>query len=1029
MNISRFSIRRPVFVSMVFLVIIILGLVSLSRLPIDLLPDMTYPTLNIYTTYENASPEEVEELISRPVEEAVAAVPGVEEVSSFSIEGRSTVRVTFSWGTDLDVAANDVRDRLDRAIPHLPENADRPVLRKYDPASSPIVILGAYGGVDQMQLRRTIDDRVKYRIERVPGVATVDVWGGLEREIHVDFLGDRVKALGLPLDGIVSSISEGNVNIPGGALDRGHLEVTVRTPGEYRSLADIRDTVVAVRDGAAVELRDIARVEESWAKVTRAVRINGVPGVRLAVLKQSGRNTVEVARGVLGEVEKINRDLPQIRLLAITDSSGYIKRSITNAGSAALYGGALAVLVLLFFLRNVSSTLVIATAIPISAIATFALMYFGGFTLNIMSLGGLALGVGMMVDGAIVVIENIFRLRSQGEAAREAAEKGSEEVANAIVAGTLTTLAVFLPIVFMRGMSGVMFKQLAYIVGFSLLCSLFVALTLVPMLSAKVLRGGGQWSSAKAPLLKAVYGAGERFLAAVDGAYLKLLHYALGHRLKVIAAAALVLAGSLALIPLVGVELMPSADEGEVRVYGEMDVGTRLEVLQDRFKSMEAVAEAEVPEARSIMTRLGPSGWRGGGSHTGHLRIALKPRSERHRSSREIADFLRVRLAGVPGMKIRTRSVQELFALRLISGDNEEKVQIDIRGHDLERADAIAEQVRREVAAVPGVTDVLLSRETGSPEELVLIDRHKAADMGLTVSRIADMVQTALTGKIASYYRDGGDEVPIRVKLKDSERMSLGEVLDLTVTNSKGQPVALKNVVSTAPRTGPMRIDRKNQERVITVSANISGRDAGSVLSDISERLRRVPVPANFSVSFGGEFEEQQKAFRELLLSLLLALALVYMVMASLYESLRHPFVVMFSVPLAAVGVVAALFMTGTTFNVQSYLGCIMLGGIVVNNAILLVDHINLLRRRDGMAVMEAIEEAGRRRLRPIMMTTLTTVVALLPLALGLGEAGEAQAPLARAVVGGLLSSALVTPVLIPVIYSLVEREGGRKGR
>jgi len=546
------------------------------------------------------------------------------------------------------------------------------------------------------------------------------------------------------------------------------------------------------------------------------------------------------------------------------------------------------------------------------------------------------------------------------------------------------------------------------------------------MLSARLLRDGGQGRSSRKPWLRALYGVGERFLAAVERSYLGLLHHALAHRARTVLVAALALGASVALVPLVGVEFMPSADEGEVRVYGDMEVGTRLDLLEERFRAIEAVVRAEVPEARSVMTRLGPSGWRGGGSHTGHLRIALKPVSERSRSSHQIAADLRKRLAGTPGMKIRTRSVQELFALRLISGDDEDKVQLDIRGHDLTRADALAERIKAEIEKVPGITDVNLSREAGSPEELVLIDRQKAADMGLTVSQIADTLQTVLTGKVASYYRDAGEEVPIRVKLKDAERSALGEVLDLKLTNADGEPVALKNVVRTAPRKGPMRIDRKNQERVVTVSANISGRDLGAILSEIDERLRGVPVPADFSVGFGGEYEEQKKAFRELLVGLFMALALVYMVMASLYESLRHPFVVMFSVPLAAVGVILTLFITGTTFNVQSYIGCIMLGGIVVNNAILLVDHINLLRRRDGMPLMEAIEEAGRRRLRPIMMTTLTTVVALVPLALGLGEGGEAQAPLARAVVGGLMSSAVVTPVLIPVIYSLME---GRRAK
>ncbi|MCK4742177.1 MAG: efflux RND transporter permease subunit, partial [Anaerolineales bacterium] len=464
---------------------------------------------------------------------------------------------------------------------------------------------------------------------------------------------------------------------------------------------------------------------------------------------------------------------------------------------------------------------------------------------------------------------------------------------------------------------------------------------------------------------------------------------------------------------------MPSTDEGEVRVNAEMDVGTRLDVLDEKFKIIETIVKNAVPETKNVVTYIGP-GWRRAGSHTGEMRIALKPQAERSRSSEEIAAALRRKLINIPGVAIRTRAGQGLFILRL-GTRGLERVQVEIRGYDLEAADILAERVKKVVEYVDGVTDARVSRESGSPEELIIIDRQKAADMKLTVSQIANMLQTVLSGTRASNYREGGDEYRILVKLKDAERMDLRDILDLTLTNADGQPVILRNVVQVRSHSGPVRIERKDQERFVTVSANISGRDMGSILADIRENLRSIPVPRNFGIVFGGDYEEQQKAFRELLLSFVLALVLVYMVMACLYESLRDPFVVMFSVPLAVIGVTLMLFLTKTTFNVQSFIGCIMLGGIVVNNAILLVDHTNLLRRRDGMAMREAIEEAGRRRLRPILMTAMTTVLALIPLALGLGEGGEAQAPLARAIIGGLLSSALITLVFIPTVYSIFE--------
>jgi len=1011
---------------MIFLIVIILGGVSFSRLPIDLMPDITYPTLSLFTSYGNASPEEIEELITRPIEEAMAAVPGVEEISSVSSEGSSSVRISFGWGIDLDSASNDIRDRLDRIIPSLPEDVERPRLRKFDPASFPILIMGAASDLDPIQTRRIIDDQIKYRIERVPGVASLDIWGGLEREIHVNLQPDKIKALGLPLDLILNKIRSENVDVPAGTIERGNFEVLIRTPGVYTNLEEIQNTVIAIRDGVSIQLKEIASVEDSWQKIRRIVRVNGKPGIRLSISKQSGKNTVQVAKAALKEIERIHRDIPQITLTPIIDSSEYIQNSISNVGRAAVYGGLLAVLVLLFFLRSFRSTTVIATAIPISIIATFALIYFGGFTLNIMTLGGLALGIGMLVDNAIVVLENIYRLQESGEKPIKAAINGTGEVTSAIIASTLTTLAVFLPLIFLRGMSGIMFRQFSYVIAFSLFCSLIVALTLVPMLSSKVLRVTNLANSTKQSLRLKLFQISGQFFINLEKRYKELLHYALNHRLLVLGIAFLLFIGSLSLIRFVGSEFMPASDEGEVRVTGEMEVGTRLGIIDDKFRTIAAIVEKNVPEIESMVESIGGSSFRGTGSHVGEMRISLVPQSQRSRSSEEIAANLRGKLAGIPGVITRTRAGQGFFLLRMGTSGGD-LVQIEIRGYDLEIADILAKQVKSLIENVEGITDAQVSRETGTPEEIIVIDRQKAADMKLTVSQIANTLETFLTGTQASNFREAGDEFWIRVKVKDAEKMSLDDILDLTLTNTDGQPVMLKNVVNVRPRKGPVRIERKDQERIITVSANISGRDMGSIMADIRDRIRTLPVPRDFTIVFSGDYEEQQKAFRELLFGLILALMLVYMVMASLYESLRDPFVVMFSIPLAAIGVILMLFFTNTTFNVQSYIGCIMLGGIVVNNAILLVDYTNLLRRRDKMPLREAIEEAGRRRLRPILMTATTTIMALIPLALGINEGGEAQAPMARAVIGGLFSSTLITLVIIPVVYSIFEGMGKKK--
>jgi len=1016
---SRFAVHHPVFTIMAVLIVMILGGISLSRLPIDLMPDVTYPTLSISTTYENASPREIEELITRPIEEAMSAVPGVEQVTSVSAEGQSQVRVSFTWATDLDSAANDVRDRLDRVAPRLPDEAERPFLRKFDLASFPILFLGASSKLDPVQMRLIIDEQIKYRIERLPGVASLDIAGGLDREIHVNLYADKIKALGIPLDQILQRIRAENVSVPAGTIERGVLDVTLRTPGEYTDLEALRNTVIVMRSGVPVQLKEIADVEDSWQKVRRIVKINGEPGVRMAVMKQSGMNTVQVASGVLKEIEKVNQDFPQIHVTPVLDTSNYIKNAINNVGTSILYGGILAVFILFVFLRNLRSTMVVAAAIPVSVIATFTLMYFSGFTLNLMTLGGLALGVGMLVDSAIVVLENIFRLNETGTPTRQAAIEGSEEVSAAIVASTLTTLVVFLPMIFVRGMAGVMFKQFIFVVSFALACSLASALTLVPMLSSLILKPASHAPAEKPGLLGMLFSLSGRFLKGLEDSYKQILAYALSHRKRVLLAASLLFGGSLLLFPLVGSEFMPQADEGEVRVYVEMETGTRVDVLEKSFDTIESIIAREVPEARNTMSFLGGTPWRAKGSHTGEMRIALKPESERSRSSEEIAADLRRKLSQIPGSFVRTRAGQGLMVLRM-GQSNIERVTVEVRGYDLDTAELLAQQVKAVMEQVEGVTDVQLSRESGSPEEIIMVDRQKAADMKVTVSQVAETLQTILAGKEAGNFREAGREYAILVKLKEGERMDTRELLDLTVTNAEGNAVVLRNFLDVRPGRGPVFLERKDQERIIAVSANTTGRDLGSITSDIQNRLSSIPVPRDFAVAFGADYEEQQKAFRELLISIILALVLVYMVMASLYESLVDPLIVMFSVPLAAIGVMLMLFLSHTTFNIQSYIGCIMLGGIVVNNAILLVDQSNLLARR-GMLLEEAIKEAGRRRLRPILMTALTTSFALTPLALGMGEGGETQAPMARVVIGGLLSSTLITLVVVPTVYSFLK--------
>lgn len=1024
MNLPGFSVRRPVFTTMVTLMVVILGAVSLSRIRIDLLPTVELPTVSIRTGYSGASPEVMERLITQILEEIVATVPGVEEISSSSWEGGSNVRVTFIWGTDINAAALDLQSTIEDEINELPDDIVRPRINKFDINSFPVVLLGVSSTLDPVELTELIENQVRYRFARVPGVAQVDLWGGFQREIRIELDPDRVKALGLPLDRVIASVRDSNLDLPAGRIEEGRYEVSLRAPAEYQSLDEIRDTVIEQRGDAVVTIGQVADVRDTYERITRIVRVNGDRGLRVAIRKQADANTVEVSRGVLQEIDAVNAAFPQIRVVPVINQGNFIERSIANVTRSVLYGGVLAIVILLFFLRNVRSTVVISLAIPISVVATFSLLYFGGFTLNLMTLGGLALGVGMMVDSSVVVLENIFRRhREQGEAVAVAAVEGAREVTSAIVASTLTTLVVFLPLIYVRGVAGVLFKDLAFVVMFSLFCSLMVSISLVPMLAANLIRPHGKNDGPlhpRAPWIDRLVERSESILDRLDAGYRRLLQRVLRHPVWTVFGAVGALAASLLLLPFIGTEFLPPSDEGEVRVDGEMEVGTRLDLVDRQSRKLEAIVFDEVPEAVNSVVSVR--------SGQADIRLSLTPAARRSRSNTAIAEALRERLAGaIPGMEIRVRAPQGQFLLdRLLGGDN--SIVVEVRGYEMDTLEALAQSAVRAIEDVDGITDLDISRDLGVPQQEIRVDRQKLADLGLSARDVTRLVETAIAGSQAGDYRAEGHSYRILIQLKDAERRSLDEVLDLTLTTSSGEAVSLRNLVSTEFSRGPSVIDRKDQQRQISVEANVAGRDLGSVARDVQDRLHDIPRPLGYDLNVAGNFEDQQESFRDLRLSLILALIFVYMVLACQYESLKNPLVVMLSVPFAAIGVLLILFATGTTLNLQSYIGCIMLGGIVVNNAILLVDQASQLGRR-GMPIHEAVAEAGRRRLRPILMTTLTTILALMPLALGIGEGADAQAPLARAVVGGLTGSTLITLVLIPVVYSLFhsETEGPHK--
>jgi HAE1 family hydrophobic/amphiphilic exporter-1 len=1030
MSIPRFAIQRPVTMFMISAVITLLGLLSLSRLPVDLMPEFEQPTLNIRTSYPGVGPLEMEELVTRPIEQAVGAVPGLIRVESSSSEGNSQVRLNFEWGSNLAEAADEARTRLDRIRGRLPEDADAPTIQKFDPNQLPVARLGIEGDHDPVTLREIAQNEIAPRFERVDGVAAVTVNGGVRREIHVDLSKEKITALNLSVSQIVQMLRQENQNTPLGEIYQGDATFLVRSQGQFRSVDDIRNLVVMTREGVPVYLRDIADVQDTTEQRRSFMLINGKPGVQIQVQKQSGKNTVSVATAVRAEVERVNREVPGIKMLVTQDTSVYIQRAIANVQDHAMIGGVLVVLIIFGFLRDFRSTLIVCTSIPVSVIGTFALLFFGGFTLNTMTFGGLALGVGMIVDASIVVLENTHRHLHMGKDKMTAAIEGSEEVWSAILASTLTHIAVFLPLLFLSGTASIMFTQLSVVVMFSLVMSLFVAVTIVPVLCSRWLKTPTE-EAATTGIMGTFYRASERVLEQMEESYRRLIHVALHHRPTVIGGAAALVVAAVFIYPLVGVELMPQSDEGEVNVNAELAVGTRVERTEEVLMTLEERVKQYVPESTTVITEGGGGGgWQGGGggnTHRGQIRIMLVPRDERDRTNEEIAIALRRQLAGLPGVVVRANpSGGNNQMMRFLSGGGQNnqggssRLQLEIRGHDLDDARRVAQDARAMMEDTPGIADVSIGREEGRPEIAIRVDRPKAAMLGMSVASVATTIQTNVAGTTAAQFRERGNEYPVVVRLREADREQISDVGDVLLSTPSGQVIPAKNVLAVTREAGPVQIDRKNMERITRVNAEVEI-PLSEAVEAVQARIGQINVPPDFSVGFGSEVEEQARSFRQLRLVLILAILLVYAVMASQYESLRDPFIIMFSVPVAGIGVVLALLVTGSSFSMQAYIGMIMLAGIVVSNAILLVDYINTLRRRDGLSIREAVELGGRTRLRPILMTSVATMLGLVPMAIGIGEGGELQAPLARVVIGGLLTSTIVTLVLVPAVYTLFE--------
>ncbi len=1031
MKLSEFGVKRPVAAVVLFAGVVAMGLFSLSRLNVDLTPKIDIPAVTVVTVYPGAGPREVEQRITKVLESELASVSGLDKMESLSQESVSMITLRFQWGQDLTEATNDIRDQVARARKKLPASVETPYVSKFDLAQMPILVMGfSATGASRAQLRDVIDDRIVEPLKRVDGVGKVSLVGGARREIRVELDRRRLKATGVSINRVMKLLAASNVSVPGGHLKLGRSDYILRVPGEYTRVADIGTLVVGVngKTGAPVHLNEIARVRDTFQEKTQVTRLDGHTGVAVVIRKQSNANTVLVAAKVQGVLNTLAKTLPaDVQMVVVRDTSLMISRTIDNLKRTLAVGGVLVIVVLLVFLRNFRVALIAALSIPTSLIATFLLMYAFDYTLNMMSLMSLVIAIGMVVDVSIVVLENIQRHRESGARTGQAAIHGTEEMGSAVVASTVTTIAIFVPVLFAGGIIGIFFKQLAVIITMALIASLAAALVLVPALASKLpaRRKHGR-------VVGWLFNQSERVFVWLERSYAGLLGWSLRHRLAVLLGIAVVCGSTLLLVPRMKTAYFPEQDSGFVTVQVELPAGTRLSETSAVMRRMSKKVQTDVHERAAYFGMWGadrdhPEISRmmgmGNGTNYGLMMVRLNAKDKRQRSSKKVARDLRPFLESFPATKVSITAEDALQSLLTGSG---KPVSVEVRGHDEKTAFELAEQVARRLKGIEGLTDVEIGRKRGLPELQVIVDRERAATLGLNVAQIAMTVRQAFNGARATQYRVGGDEYNVYVQLRPEDRKRVDDLSGLTMRSVTGRHIPLGSVAKVVRSTGPVSIERKNQTRVIKVSANLQGRDLGSASKDIRRELASMDVPPSFELHLGGSMEEQQKSFKQLLLALLLGIALVYMVMAVQFGSLRDPFIILFAIPFALVGALWAFIITGETLSVLSFVGMIMLVGIVVNNGIVLVDYIKILRAR-GVALAEAVKLAGQHRLRPVLMTAFTTIFGVLPMALNTGQGAELWRGMAVAIIGGLAVSTVVTLVFVPVLYHVFQARAERR--
>lgn len=1018
MKLPETAVRRPITTIMVFAAIVLLGCVSFFKLNLDMLPDVEPPAVSVITPYPGASALDVESEVTKYLEDQLSTTPNLDRLESKSKDNISIVNCIFDWGTDLDVAVNDIREKIDLAKPDMADGAKEPFIFKFSSSMVPVLVMTVTAKESSRDLYRTVDKQITDPLKRIPGVGAIFLIGGRERQINIHFDREALEACRLSVRQIRNVLCSDNLDIPAGTVKVGRKELQIRVAGRYRNAREIADSVVGKRGDALVRLRDVAEVKDAFEESQEWAWSSGLPGIAMIIQKQSGTNTINVINGVKKRVSTLQKQLPaDIRVHTILDNSDHIYAMIRSLAESAFVGVVLVVIVCFLFLRRFRSSLIVTLAIPFSIIAAFVGLYVMGYTLNVISLMSLAIAVGMVVDDAIVVLENVIRHVDGGETPRAASVSGASEVGMAVAASSLTIVAVFAPLLFVKGLAGIIFGQLAFIILVTILTSLFVSLTLTPMLCSRLVRPKGERTTNR------VFVWSERIFNGMEAAYAGLIAWVLRHSGITLLFSALVFFASLPLIPLVGTEFFPEVDSGEVEVVIEMTEGTRGGVTagatEEMLRVVDAVPEMDASYAFAGQTKKGFLSALGfeEGTNIGRIGGRLVDKEKRNRSAKTIGETLRNKVMELPGVEKFFASAVSAVQKAFLGGGK--AISIEVLGHDLKITNRVAEKIRGAVERVPGTVDISISRKRPRPEIRVRLDRDKAASLGLNVALVADALRTNYYGFDDTKFREAGDDFDIELRLKEDERRSIRQIGETSLMTLTGRDIKLRNVASIEETFGPVEIARKNRVRVTCVQAGVRGRVLGEVVRDIRAQIKSFDIPHGVSIEWGGEVEEQRKAFNDLTLLLILGAVLVYMVMAGGFEDFTDPFIIMFSVPVAFVGVIWAFALTSTPLNVISFIGVIMLLGISVKNAIVLLDYTKQLRGH-GMTLYDAVITGGKTRLRPVLMTSLTTIFGMVPLVLSRGEGSEIWNTLGITVIGGLLVSGLVTLILVPLLYSLV---------